>query len=599
MQVSWEFSVEQGKMSQHTGAFFNGYDERNFKPEEVTARESAQNSIDAGKDDPNNLTTLIFQEIKLSGNNKEKFINLMNLKDNLDSRLESFGERDSIAKGNIKRFLEDDEVRLLLIRDYGTCGLGGDWEDNEREDNFNRLVMSLNLDDKADVDSDVGGSYGLGKTVYAKRSEINTVFYHSVFKANSRSKYARRRFMGTGIYPRHKFNGGKYGGFAFIGKDIGKTNDVAPFEDDEAQALWGEINNLVDVDISRDDQEYGTDVLILMTSLDLMKIKKSIEDYYFPALLDKKLIVKFISSEGCRYDPDILNREDLDQFVRLYKQVKSGDDTDEKELKVGSLNRYSGHILGRIALQRAEEDEANSSRNNCIALMRGTGMVVNYLKVGGDQYESAVGVFLADTDVHHYLIESENAAHSEWQENSTRLERKTGELGKKIVKKINTVTKARFVKFQRELQPEVSQTRGESGLLSKMLAKALKGSKTPGGEHPEKKFHNPVGINLTKISRDKDISKWRLKVSSNDYTPSESFTLNLAPSIVLMGDLKKVRVKRKPLNVTGDQEILNDENPVISTRYIKGDVLEFFLSFSDPGVYNYNIECTCTAEMEI
>jgi hypothetical protein len=35
MKFSWEFNLMKGKNPQHTAAFLNGYDERNFEYEEI------------------------------------------------------------------------------------------------------------------------------------------------------------------------------------------------------------------------------------------------------------------------------------------------------------------------------------------------------------------------------------------------------------------------------------------------------------------------------------------------------------------------------------------------------------------------------------
>jgi|GEM_PF-1281701 hypothetical protein len=599
MKFSWEFNLMKGKNPQHTAAFLNGYDERNFESEEIAARESGQNSVDAGRDIDQKTTELVFQEISLNKEKKDEFLKLINFDLSMRPRVNDFGNEKIEFKKSLDSVFGDDDMKLLLIRDYGTCGLGGNWQEYEREDHFGRLVLALNLDDKARGDSNSGGSFGLGKTAYAKSSQVNTVFYHSVFKGTERSNGANRRLMGTGIYPSHNHENKKYGGFAYIGESIGE-NEVKPFENKAAEDLWDQINSLCSTDISRKSNEYGTDILILMSSLNLGKIRESIENYYFPAILQKKLTVRFIDNSGEQFFPNIRDREDLDQFVRLYEQAVNGKEIKEKELQVEGLRRYKNKRLGEFAIQRAEPDEEKSKRNNCLAIMRGTGMVINYLKVGGDQYESAVGVFIADKDIYEYLIPSENAAHSEWAENSSRLFGDFGDLGKDIVKKVNSNIKTRFRNFQKDLQPEVSYQRGDSGLLSKLLAQSLKGQKSSGKLPPEKKFNNPIALSLTKQARDEDVSKWRLKVATNEFTPeSGSFDLQLLPSISLVGDSKKVPIKHMGFDITGDIEILNDAKPIIDIDYHYGDSIELFISFPNPGRLNYVVECKCIAQGEV
>ena len=64
-------------------------------------------------------------------------------------------------------------------------------------------------------------------------------------------------------------------------------------------------------------------------------------------------------------------------------------------------------------------------------------MIINYLKVGSERYEPAVGAFYADEDIWKYLVASENAAHSEWNHVSRRLQQDFPEIGKEIVESLN------------------------------------------------------------------------------------------------------------------------------------------------------------------
>ena len=85
MKFSWEFNLMKGKNPQHTAAFLNGYDERNFESEEIAARESGQNSVDAGRDIDQKTTELVFQEISLNKEKKDEFLKLINF--DLDQKL--------------------------------------------------------------------------------------------------------------------------------------------------------------------------------------------------------------------------------------------------------------------------------------------------------------------------------------------------------------------------------------------------------------------------------------------------------------------------------------------------------------------------------
>ena len=191
-------------------------------------------------------------------------------------------------------------------------------------------------------------------------------------------------------------------------------------------------------------------------------------------IIDGTVNISFFDQHGHQDYPKPYERKDLDQFIRLVKSAKGKEEEVGDKKLIAKLNAYKGHQLGRIAFEAAEEDEANSDKSNCIALMRGTGMIINYVKLGSENYESAVGA-VANSDVWDYLKMAENAAHSEWEPNARRSCKKFPEYGKELVESLNNRLGSRFNTFQKQLQPDVSSTRSESGLLARLLSNALAG----------------------------------------------------------------------------------------------------------------------------
>jgi|LWDU01.1.fsa_nt_gi flagellar biosynthesis regulator FlbT len=598
----WELNLMSKKNPVHTAGFLTGYDERNFTQDEIVARESGQNAGDAGRNVSGN-TELIFQKLNIQGKNKEKFLKIFQFEELLEPRLDSFKlkEKNQSICDNLEKFFHDDDLSLLLIRDFNTCGLGGKLDRYEKEDHFSRLVCALNLDDKADTDHDSGGSYGLGKTVYAKNSAINTVIFHSVFDESDATNGANRRLMAAGIYPKHSYDGKDYGGYAYFGERVDiEKNDVKPFENETAEEIWTQIQACVSADISRPKSQTGTDVLILMDTLDIDNIKTAVEDYYFPAIINGDLSVRFIDENENQDFPKPLERKDLDQFIKLMKTAESSKDITEDERIVKNLHKFNNLKLGRIAYAASEPDEASSDRNNCVAVVRGTGMVMDYFKLGTDQYEPAVGVFVADSDIYKFLIESENPAHSEWSKHASRLDRRYPIEGKKIVSRVNNAIKSRFIEFQRNLQPDIITKRGESGLLSRILSGALTGGSTGDSPVPDKDFDNPVAMHLTRNQRQDDSSVWSLRIHDNEHTPEKSFQLKLYPSISLVGDSRRVSIKHMNFMVRDHQGkvLANESKPELIYNFERGDILDLIVEFSNPGSRNYIVECKCVAENE-
>ncbi|MBF2760816.1 MAG: hypothetical protein ISN28_11215 [Ectothiorhodospiraceae bacterium AqS1] len=609
-EVFWEWNLMERKNPSHTGAFLNSYDHRDFSPEEVAARESGQNAMDAGSK-IKKVTRLVFQELRAEGKSKDRILDLLRIRDGLAPRLKIFSEseRDSGFFENLKSFLSPEPMRALLIRDYNTCGLGGALNRYERDDHFSRLIYALNLDDKAGGDENSGGSYGLGKTAYAKSSAINTVIYHSVFKETDSTAGAYRRLMGAGVYPRHEFKGRKYGGYAYIGqRQSSRSLDAVPFENEKAERLWNSLGDAFGVDLSRSEKQHGTDVLILMDDLDWKALIRAIEDYYFPALHDNQLHVRFIGRNKKITVPSVVKRKDIEPFLELYKKAGDGEASKLKgeTLWTGNFLRHRGYSIGSFAFQSIapeegkidsdEDDSKARNKSNRIAIMRGTGMVIDYMKMGGDQYEPAIGVFVAHKDIRDHLRIAENAAHSQWSEDSRRLTQQYPEIGKELVQRTNRTLRNNFRDFKKSLQPDVPKTRSDSGLLSRLLANILSGVK--GNKGIDKK-PNPISLSLQSGGRSEEKSLWRLRIEDCEHTPDEEFELTLRPQISLAGDSKKVATRHRDFMVrdrmTG--EILSDdERRLIQRSFSKGKSLDFDIEIDNPGHKNYLVQCKCETQ---
>ena len=556
--------------------------------------------MDAGKN-TKGVTQLVFHKLRTAGKNKNRFLDLFGFGELLAPRLDVFRtqSRNLDFSKSLESFLGDEDLTALLIRDFNTCGLGGKFDRYERGDHFSRLVCALNLDDKADGDVNSGGSFGLGKTAYAKSSRINTVIYHSTFKASSETRDKNRRLMAAGVYPRHKYAGKDFGGFAYYGKPASGDQAIAiPYEDAEAENLWGRIGELFEADISRSADQHGTDILILVSALDLSALKRAVEDYYFPAIINGDLSVKFIEEDGSIDFPRPEERNDLDQFVRLTKTAKAQSEIKEDGVEVANLQRYQKHKIGRVAFESAEQDEAASEKSNCVAIMRGTGMIINYVKMGSDAYEPAVGAFVADEEIWKYLIASENAAHSEWSEHSRRLQQDFPENGKRIVGRLNRNVESRFRQFQKLLQPDVATTRTQTGLLSRLLSGALAGkagdiSPPPGGPRP-------VSIRLNKRKREDAVSIWRLQVRDNEHTPEQLFRLRLSPSVSLAGERKMTKLAHKNVRVKDSEGVIVGQgaSPELEYEFKKGFSIDLSVEFGDPGKQNFIVQCKCIAELD-
>ena len=598
----WEFTKMTGKNPSHTAGFFNSYDAREFTSEEVLAREGAQNVIDAGWKTPQ-LTELVFQQLRVAADKKSEFLRLFELDECMSERLSAFAslKKHQRFHENVVKLLGDGELDLLLVRDFKTCGLGGSWNRFDKSDHFSRLVCALNLDNKADDNPESGGSFGLGKTTYANSSLVHLVVYHSTFMETPETKGVHRRLMSAGVFPEHAVGDARYGGFAYQGiaseDDPGSAN---PFENNAAEEMWKKVSELTGGKLERSDNQYGTDILIFSPRVNFLAIKTAIEDFYWPALTKRMLSVRFIDLKGDETLPSPKSRPELKPFISLLQDAEKGLTLKTEKKIVQSPNRHLGLNLGIYAFEACTADyaEIGAKRQNTVALLRGTGMVINYVKLGSDRFEPAVGVFSAHEDIKMRLIASENAAHSEWNKNQLRLVRQYEADGPSTIEKVNNVLQSRFQNFQKDLQPDVSVVRTDSGLLSRLLSDALKGKK--GDPRPERVEPNPVALSLRRQLREGSVSSWVLRINENEHTPEAPFDLLISPTISIAGDSKMVGIKRKIITVkhSDGKLLVRSDVPKIEVTFERGLELTYFVEIPNPGSYNYVVSCKFEAKMD-
>ena len=173
--------------------------------------------------------------------------------------------------------------------------------------------------------------------------------------------------------------------------------------------------------------------------------------------------------------------------------MDAGDQEKSETLVIEKLRKRNGLETGAIGLKAATPNESDPKLNT-VALMRGTGMVINYMPVGDPRYEPVHGVYVAHPDVYPMLISSENAAHSAWETHSRRLLETFGTEGVEVVTAVLGSIKNRFQNFQKGLQPAVPKRSNVSGFFARLMNKALKGS--TGNPQPDPGPPEPASVSL-------------------------------------------------------------------------------------------------------
>ena len=604
-KFGWVLSTSQPLNPSTTNDFF-AYQPDGLTDEEVIARETIQNTIDAGRRIPG-VTELEFHKLEIKGEKKKQLMDRLKINEVFGkARMKAFGEDTESPKfyPNVSDFLnEEEELKAVLISDFNTTGLSGEFGQHENEDFFSKLVTSTNMGGKDGKDSTSGGSFGIGKTIFSRSSKIHTVIYHSTFKASKKSIHSKeevsRRLLISGTYPAHKFKDSapeskfkNYTGFGYYGVlNEADPTWVEPLVGEDAKELWGELVGLFNVkDPIRADEKYGTDILILMSDIDHDKVKKATEDYFFPAIVDKEIQIKFIDKQKKTTFPEPESRKDLDQFVTLWGRAKNKTKDEKENSLCKNIRKISRKKIGWYAFEVAEKDEKDSQYSNSVALVRNTGMVIRYDEVGDKLKEPpVVGVFIADDEICKILRASENASHSKWDAEANLLKKKFTEVDQQIVKKTTKQIRSDFRKFQRSLHSEDVDIHRESGGWAKKMSDAFSrsGNKpVPVGEDAQ------ISRSLTKLER----GMHRLKIESNKVTPDTPFDIEIKTTLGIVGDRKKVIIKHQRVLIKDEAtdktwEGSTSEDTTIKLKYKKGDVHKYLITFSDPGSREYEVKC--------
>ena len=471
-----------------TSIFNNVLQSSGFSKEERLIREAVQNSVDAHRLDADMPVSVRIEKRTLRGEEKLRLVRALQLNGEPSRRLDSFGLPENNALASINDAQEP--LQILVIEDFNTSGLGGAWDGTGNGDNFGRLVVNLGIDDKAEGSEISGGSFGFGKTVYGKTSQIGTVAFYSVFDETEATGGSHARFMATGLYRSHEMGDDRFSGFAFYGAPSRTdAGEAIPFEDEDAHAI-AELCGLE----RREPSEHGTSILLLDVDVDMLKLKEATELYWWPRLEQKQLDLTLIDNDVELWPRPKRNPE-VAPFVRAWHNLVS-ESSDPPGSQVERFRRESTEngLLHRgtiscIALETA------IPRKNHIALVRGPGMVVNYLPAGSDSYEPAVAVLRADADIEKILTYSEPQMHDIWDPNSDRLQGQFPVDGPRIVASTLNSAKAYFGRFQKMQEPPVPPGGLEPKALSGLLGKLLK-PRSSAPNRGEKAPERPISISV-------------------------------------------------------------------------------------------------------
>ncbi len=539
------------RMGGATGeAFVNTLQGTGMTPSSVLAREAIQNSTDAWRHDTADKVQVVFRRISLIGKSKEAFIKELALKSEFAARKKVLGFQHDHCLNSLKK--EDEPLRLLYIEDFGTHGLYGDPHDPKSH--FFRLLLSLGDGTKSRDSEGSGGSYGYGKSVYSANSRIHTIVAYSAFSPKDDKHKHYARLMGCAYLHAHRYDEEDYSGRAWFGVPSAEHSQqvVDPLHDDAAHRLAQTLGFQM-----RDKDSPGTSILIVDCGVDCEELRASIEDWWWPRLLDDSLglDIKLFEGDNLLQPPRPRSRPDLKPFIHCFEMAINRSQPSGKEDKAGVMNKWNGDVTpgsyGYCILdEKALDDEALQQKAGQVALIRTPRMVVSYLPVGGSLPLPCVGTFVATPEVDNPLKISEPPSHDKWDHNSARLLELAKDDGP-LVKAIIDRLKQGLRKFSYEAAPPASSKDLRLKSLERLLGNLFKPpTKGGGGQgYPA----DPIEI--------KFVGQPHVLADGNGLRTAGSFRVALADD----ADKKQAKVSVEVECLVVEDEGVSREDPIMTT----------------------------------
>ena len=557
--------------------------------ESLLAREAIQNSCDALNNSKNKVKILI-REITLTGTHKASFMKTL--------KIEEIAKRKEIIRGlksdNCLHYKEDEgELKLLFIEDFNTHGLYGSFKDEHYSySNLYKLLIQPGDNEKATADNLSGGSYGLGKAALSANSRLSTIAVYSNYNDKYIDDEIKKRkgyfyeqginsaFMACGYHEKHDLNNQSYTGVAIYGDE---SDDLIP------DPIYNENANGLAEKLfftKRKESEIGSSILIIDTELDIFRLKKAIEDYWWPKILDQE--VEIVMAKGKNdfienIDPPRPKlRSSLIPFIRAYERINKIQATSGKgDVKdFNALKNTSGFQIkpGKLGLEQIQDEDVDAfvsdeneeaiasfrdhngidkSKLNKIALIRHPKMVIDYYSTS-TQFSGvyAIGVFQAnpkDQFLDQMLKLSEPQSHEKWEPKAKRLtlleQNGTPFIdGPDFISKIITSIKRGFYGYLTELKKVTKEEKpADFKKLSKLLGQYLKPLST--GENGPDAETRPISIQYYKDPTAKFIDGKNIITTTIDLSISKNYEndnlfFKLKPRLIVLGHNDKSTSER-------------------------------------------------------
>jgi hypothetical protein len=240
-------------------------------------------------------------------------------------------------------------------------------------------------------------------------------------------------------------------------------------------------------------------MLVVDCGVECEELRESIEDWWWPRILDDGLDVALYEQGKLLLPPKPKKRGDLKPFINCYELAIGRSVPTGKHEKSDEFNKFEGIPLGSYGFTVVDEDSKSDNtvnpRIDTVALIRGSRMVVSYLPVRGGSPLRCAGAFVAAPEVDKPLKVSEPPEHNRWDVESSRLDTLGGN-AREIVRAVLTRLKQRMRDFANDASPATPKQEIRLRSLERLLGNMFRPPTTSsggGGGHPA----DPIEIHFT------------------------------------------------------------------------------------------------------
>ncbi len=474
------------------------------------AREAIQNSWDAArewKDTCNKNREKIhdfsihfkFEEIKPGDRLSKVFALGLNEHSRcLDTEKAQVKKQPDLGLANVDLLTDvlanNQPLRLLTVTEHAGLGMPGRFDNGD-----SRMMRALLRVGQANAVQGAGGAFGFGKAGLIAASATRIVFAYSAFKEVSSEQGVSRRLLGVTYWKSHKRGIHKLSGWARFGSEV-ITRQIAddgsetifrsarPFVNEEADEVAQKLG--LDVRDVNNPEQTGTTFLLVDPTITASDLKIAIERYWWPAMLDQNsgLKVEITDFDGSDKSPEVPTSDpNLSPFIDAFNiasRTTKPTNPNHGRFDLGNHKPQQdpvSYTLGVVGLVAEPEKwsfpDANDGidHKTMVALIRSPQMIVNYRTFSGLGIPHVRGLFIADKSIDDLLRQTEDSAHTKWEEESKTDNPSAPIIAKEVKKRL----REKVVEFKQQFAPPPPKPGDNNLPVLDDLSKLMKGRKKP------------------------------------------------------------------------------------------------------------------------